>query len=74
VKAGSINSGNPGFTPFTRIHIMRITLIDGFCKTRRLMMDTAFAVFILTLVRLVLPVGLLIVLGTLLNGPKEKEA
>jgi hypothetical protein len=31
-------------------------------------MDTLFAVFILTFIRLVVPFGLLLVLGTLLNG------
>ena len=37
-------------------------------------MDTLLAVFVLTLVRLVVPFGLLLVLGTLINGLKQEKA
>jgi hypothetical protein len=37
-------------------------------------MDTLLAVFILTVVRLVVPFGLLIGVGTLINGLKQAKA
>lgn len=37
-------------------------------------MDTVLAVFILTLVRLAVPFGLLILVGTLFNNPKQAKA